>query len=183
MKGIILVGNGTSVLDQPIGHLVDSYETVVRFNYYWIKGYEQYVGKKTDIWFTTVAQKGFRSNVPYKMIYEHSWEWDANKDKTLSKLSTMFPTTPIIKTEKKICNDIANYSGIHNYTAYSTGLIAAYMFSSLYNHVTLYGFDWWDKTRSKHHYGDVQTIGNIHKPICEYNILKKLEQDNRVSFI
>lgn len=183
MKNIILVGNGTSVLDNQLGHLVNGYDTVVRFSYYWITGYEQYVGEKTDIWFTTVAQNGFRSKTNYREIYEHSWEWDIDKDKTYSKLVEMFPDTPITKTERQICTDIENYSGIHAYTAYSTGTIAAYMFSKLYGHVTLYGFDWWDKHRSKHHYGDSQKIGNLHKPDLEHQIIKQLERDNRVCFL
>lgn len=46
---ILLVGNGPSVLQHEVGYLIDMYETVVRFNNFQIKGYEQYVGQRTTI--------------------------------------------------------------------------------------------------------------------------------------
>ena len=52
MKEIILVGNGSSMLDKKNSYEIDSYKKVVRFNSFKIKGYEDYVGTKTNIWFT-----------------------------------------------------------------------------------------------------------------------------------
>ena len=44
---IVIVGNGTSILDNPNGHKIDSFETVLRFNGFKIKKHEEYTGTKT----------------------------------------------------------------------------------------------------------------------------------------
>ena len=46
---IIIVGNGTSILDKPNGNKIDSFDTVLRFNGFKIKGHEEYTGIKTNI--------------------------------------------------------------------------------------------------------------------------------------
>ncbi len=44
---VIIVGNGTSILDSKNGKSIDSFDDVVRFNSFRIKDYEEYTGKKT----------------------------------------------------------------------------------------------------------------------------------------
>tara|TARA_B100000287_G_C20655222_1_gene788332 strand:+ start:923 stop:1621 length:699 start_codon:yes stop_codon:yes gene_type:complete len=46
---VILVGNGESLLGSNMGEVIDSYDTVVRFDGLNIEGYEKDVGTKTDI--------------------------------------------------------------------------------------------------------------------------------------
>jgi hypothetical protein len=46
---VILVGNGESLLGSNMGKVIDSYDTVVRFDGLNIEGYEKDVGTKTDI--------------------------------------------------------------------------------------------------------------------------------------
>lgn len=48
----VLIGNGPSVLRRKLGKKIDTAETVVRLGSFKIKGYEEYVGTKTDIWVT-----------------------------------------------------------------------------------------------------------------------------------
>ena len=48
--GVIIVGNGRSVLGGRAGPCVDQFATVIRFNDYQISGYEEDVGRKTDVW-------------------------------------------------------------------------------------------------------------------------------------
>lgn len=45
---ILLIGNSGSVLNHKIGHIIDQYDIVCRFNNFELKGYEEYVGSKTD---------------------------------------------------------------------------------------------------------------------------------------
>ena len=49
MKAII-VGNSASILNRNNGYLIDSFDVVIRLNKFKIKGYEKYVGTKTDIY-------------------------------------------------------------------------------------------------------------------------------------
>jgi hypothetical protein len=46
---VVLVGNSKSVLEQPMGSQIDQFDIVVRFNNFEINGYQEYVGRKTDI--------------------------------------------------------------------------------------------------------------------------------------
>lgn len=45
-RPIAVVGNGK--MDRPYGNLIDTYATVIRFNNYRIKGFERFVGHRTD---------------------------------------------------------------------------------------------------------------------------------------
>ena len=48
-SSVIIVGNGESVLKKKSGSYIDSFDTVVRLGSYVTDGFEDYVGKKTDI--------------------------------------------------------------------------------------------------------------------------------------
>ena len=48
---VIVVGNGPSVLDKPLGKEIDKFDTVVRLNYFEFEPVEC-TGEKIDIWFT-----------------------------------------------------------------------------------------------------------------------------------
>lgn len=50
--GLVVVGNGPSLLESGLGSVIDSFATVVRFNEYRTEPpFDQHVGTKTDIWF------------------------------------------------------------------------------------------------------------------------------------
>ena len=49
---VILVGNGSSVLDNKMGEYIDSeFDLVYRINRFKTKGFENYVGGRVDGWF------------------------------------------------------------------------------------------------------------------------------------
>ena len=96
--GVLVVGNGRSVLGCRAGPAVDRFSTVVRFNDFQIEGFESDVGRKTDIWVVSdwTATKLFAKYperkvptiiaVPYKFMgkpYYH--ERRAEVDKELSE--------------------------------------------------------------------------------------------------
>lgn len=47
---VIVIGNGSSVLNEKKGEIIDKFKDVVRFNNYIVRGYEDYIGSKTTIW-------------------------------------------------------------------------------------------------------------------------------------
>jgi len=49
-KNIIVVGNGGGVLEKENGHLIDTFDYVVRMGNCNIRGFERYVGTKTDMY-------------------------------------------------------------------------------------------------------------------------------------
>lgn len=176
---IILVGNGSSVLEKSNGSLIDSFDIVVRFNWYHIKGFEKNVGTKTDYWFTTVADPS-RMEKTYQHIYEHSWNWNNSTDQNYQ----MFINKGLqpIKTTKTTINEIQTYVGSTEYFHYSTGAIAIWMMLKEHSHIVLTGFDWWEKN-NKHHYGDNQEKGHIHNPEKEFTFINKLIEEKKVSFL
>ncbi len=167
---LILVGNGTSLLDKNNGSLIDSFDTVVRFNSYKTIGYEENIGAKTDIWFT-VNDYHIKELNSYKEVYTHSWEKNESKCKLTSEIRKYVKA-------KKIDHDLILSMPIK---APSTGLIAIYYFIEKYGFVTITGFDWWD--REEHHYGDKEVRGTLHKPQEEYKIIKELEKENKLKFL
>ena len=149
MNSILLMGNGPSVQDHELGELIDTYSTVVRFNWYHIDGYEKNVGTKTDVWFTTVFDP-VRSKEEYDIIYEHSWNWDRTTDKCYEKLAKARQkidpdfNTPIVKTFPELCSEMCSFlnkargSKIRllnhqesSLKSWSTGAIAAWWFLNI----------------------------------------------------
>lgn len=49
---VMLVGNGPGMLGRNLGRVIDSFDLVVRFNAYHLRGYEQHIGTRTDVWST-----------------------------------------------------------------------------------------------------------------------------------
>ena len=47
---IIVVGNASTCLNKKLSKLIDSYHKVVRLNNFKTDGYEDFVGRKTDVW-------------------------------------------------------------------------------------------------------------------------------------
>lgn len=165
-KKVLLVGNGTSILDKELGEKIDTFDTVVRFNSYTTKGYEKYTGTKTDIWFTCMDKHLNKVN-DYNQVIVHSW---FNEDEC-----------ELFKKLKNKRSDITKIKNInyHELKAPSTGLIAIDYFLNDNYEVYLHGFDWWD--REKHHYADEEIRGELHKPKDEYEIIKGF--GDRVKFI
>ena len=58
----ILVSNGPVVKSREAGDLIESFDTIVRFNNFETRGYEKYVGKRTDIWATRICESIQRRN-------------------------------------------------------------------------------------------------------------------------
>ncbi len=181
-KQIVLVGNGTSILNKPNGKLIDSYDIVVRFNLFHTKDYEEYAGTKTDTWWTTVYNTERLEDSDCWEIIEHSWEWDPKKDNTHQKISDYLGYSPT-KTERTIIKEMQNIDIDKSYHCYSTGVIALYMMSKEYKEISIVGFDWWEgnlKPTDKHHYGDNYTVGRNHKPQRELAFIKQLAKKCKI---
>lgn len=166
---IILIGNGTSILDTQNGKIIDQYNNIVRFNSFKIKGFENYTGNNTNTWIT-VNRTHIQSINEFDNIIVHSWANEANC-KLLKEFSKI---RPVAKFKKDLISSIPIKTP-------STGLIAIYYFLKQYDVVTITGFDWWD--REVHHYGDKEQRGTLHKPDEEYKIIKEFIDNKKVKFL
>lgn len=180
---MILVGNGTSLIEKQHGALIDSFEDVVRFNSYKTQGYETSTGTKTTVWFNVVPFENTRHPLilkPYREVYIHSWEWSKEKCKLWKSLEPLFEC-PVYKVENQIILELQEYASDKVYYGYSTGLIAIWMMLKRHPHVTITGFDWWE--REKHHYSDNAPRGTLHQPQKEFIVINKLIGEGRLSFL
>lgn len=174
MARVILIGNGTSVLDNPLGQKVDEFDTVVRFNSFKTIGLEEFTGKRTDIWVTCVAHNKHMKNInDFKRVIVHSWTKRANECLLFKKIKDK--RTDAYKIENGPINRLVN-KGVKDP---STGLIAIEYFLETNAEVYLHGFDWWD--RERHHYADSEKRGTLHKPQLEYKVIK--EFGDRLKFL
>ena len=68
-KSIIIIGNGQSILNNEFQDKIDAFDIVVRINNYKIKGYEHFLGAKTDVWFNGANSKLILpESIPNKII-------------------------------------------------------------------------------------------------------------------
>jgi SAM-dependent methyltransferase len=176
---IILVGNGPSILEHEYGQLIDSYDVVVRFNWYHTKGFEKHTGVKTNVWVTTIFDVP-RSKFEYDHVIYHSWGRNIDNDKNYLKFKERFNTFDKLDYVP-IVDEIQQYTNNKKYKTYSTGALILWQYLKKYETVDIIGFDWWSKSENdNHHYGDKQKIGRIHKPSIELELFSKLISEKRV---
>ena len=162
---VILIGNGSSVMDHEHGSLIDSFDVVVRFNRFRTKGFEKNVGTKTTHW----------------IIVDSGWQWlsgyvdgvEGSDPKVLETFENVMFSIPGFKFDAEVNKlsqlnlDPKKYSvitsdievAINNVVDFrpqwpTTGLIAMQFFSTMYKDVYTYGFDGHNKRYKDYHYFD-----------------------------
>lgn len=189
---IIIVGNGTSLLQKENGSLIDSFSNIVRFNMFSINNYQQYVGERTTHWATCVYRKDinaqfnndFRYTLNLKKLFLHTWEWNLEKN-ALFKHFSEHPTYKNIIQNTKIEDiiEIQEYVGNKDYFPYSTGAIVTWLLSKEFKMLHLTGFDWWNTPENQHHYHNKEIRGTLHQPHIEKKFFDKLESEGKLKFL
>jgi len=78
-KKVLVVGNSPSVLQYNYGELIDTFDIVIRCNWYKILGYENHVGTKTSIWAIAIGREFMR--IHEKQTSTHFLERDQDPKK------------------------------------------------------------------------------------------------------
>lgn len=169
---VILIGNGSSVLDRQLGKIIDSFGRVIRFNSFKLSGFEDNVGTKTTDWYNTrlFSEGDFRFHIAYYRYVFHSWSWNKRPIKYEEMFSLVMADIKS-STNEKTTIEMTDFLG-EKYKWFSTGAIAAWEMLKEFDRVHLFGFDWWERT--KHHYGDGEIRGVVHKPDMEKRFFQKL---------
>ena len=68
-KNVILIGNGSKLLDFNYGEVIDNFDEIVRFNGYQINTFEKHLGSKTHTYFCTDEWQHEINNNITKKIY------------------------------------------------------------------------------------------------------------------
>ena len=169
MREIILVGNGPSVLNRKLGKEIDKFPLVVRFNAFLTKGYEEYVGTKTDYWVTCDIHPRWHKDYEKVILCSFSRQQDNH---ILKALRLKYPDCDHFpeQTWQKVLKDM-------NFLAPSSGAVAVTYFIESYK-VHLYGFDFF--AGQTHHYGDKVIAGPNHSPQHEFEYFRKLIVSGKV---
>ena len=103
---IIVTGNGSSVLSHEVGHIIDVFVDVVRFNDYQIGGFEKYIGTKTTIWARSNSIRTIeRDWKPFKQVIVIAPEWNYNNVPKLLKRKangTAVPREDALNLQKEL---------------------------------------------------------------------------------
>jgi hypothetical protein len=180
-QSILLIGNGPSVFHSRHRDVVDAFDHVVRFNYYEIDGYEDYVGTKTTVWcshFVRIDRENdvpiglhlHKNNPPPTTVDRAVWMGKENRKLIKTITSPHYPQGEIEKDRP------------------TTGLVCALYFLEAIkvNKIHLLGFDHFNKRNSKlHHYWNNKAYaGPIqHDGAREAKILSPYKQAGRVVYL
>ena len=172
-SSILIIGNGESILKYDFGRKIDTYPTIARINNYKIKGYEQKVGTKTDIWINGANSKlEKKTKYPNKILTFIPSDILAKKEKNINNYvsnrlkldNNRFEVTPL--------NSIKNFEKKINHNRLTTGLYSILCATENYNEVIIHGFDFFINSKSHYYNSKIASIIN------EYFLRKGKKHDN-----
>lgn len=155
-KTIVVIGNGTSILDYKFGNLIDSFTDVVRFNDYVISGFEEYIGLKTTIWARSNSKRTKdRDWSQFKRVIIASPEWNFKTTNNIPQGRNNYYI--ISKDQSFSLQEKLNLPGRIVKKGYpskrgwpSTGLLTLNYLLNEYSEIYIYGFDCFDKKGNKY---------------------------------
>lgn len=157
---IVLVGNGPSAVDRLLGKEIDAHDLVVRFNNFILNGYEDFIGRRTDVHavnegmlFGGIEDRG----LPVLMAVP--WTKDTNPCLWQRMDYLMPPGWDLI------CEEVARAFDRCTTKWPSTGLLTLLHYAAIGHSVSLVGFDCFQSGR--HHYGDGDLFCGCHDPSIE----------------
>jgi len=146
MMRLVIVGNGASVLCNKNGKFIDECDHVIRINKWPGKGYEEYIGKKRDIYCSWNGRYN-RCNVDFLSTFNEFWVMENKNDFNTYNVSVEVLQYLHQKQTHYLSEiDIVNLKNEINYDGPampSTGFCAIYKCLELYSNADIYitGFD------------------------------------------
>ena len=195
---VILVGNGSSVLDNKMGEYIDSeFDLVYRINRFKTKGFENYVGSRVDGWF--LADTGVQWIINPKKEIEGSMRYTDFKYVFIYCPNFKY-NTGALEYKQNIDGEIQMISPVYEDNINSivdlkpmwptTGLVAIQFLLENYKNIYTYGFDGKSKKYEYIHYYDqgdeTRLTERWHRPRVDHNIelekkyLGMLRKDGKV---
>jgi hypothetical protein len=165
-KEIIVIGNGTSVLNYQMGELIDSFREVVRFNDYQTKGYESFIGSKTTIWARSNSKRTReREWLSYKNVIIASPEWNFGNIKNIIKDKSNAIVIPKeqsldLQNELELPGRVVKRGEMSKRGWPSTGLLILNYLLKYNKFVYIYGFDCFKKEGGdpRHYYNNKEKM-------------------------
>jgi len=184
---VILIGNGSSVLDNEMGEYIDSeFDLVYRINRFKTEGFEKYVGSRVDGWF--LADTGVQwiinpkeeiegsmryTDFKYVFIYTPNFKYDMGAIEYISNPTGEIQMIPRIYEDK--INSIIDF----NPNWPTTGLVTIQFLIETYGKIYIHGFDGHSiKYKYIHYYdgGDETRLSEkFQKSRIDHNHIKEKE--------
>lgn len=157
---VVLVGNGPSLLREPLGAEIDAHDEVVRFNRFKIAGFEAFTGSRTTLWstFGHGYLPGDEDVRPTRMIFVYGERGEpAYEPAEIYRIPKAFYNEQWQKLKTK-----ANRPPEARPCSISSGFVVAMWLLNVVGleRVTLAGFDHFRKDHSnQHHYYNPRGYG------------------------
>ena len=198
MEKVILVGNGSSVLDNELGEYIDSeFDLVYRINRFKTKGFEKHTGTRVDGWF--IGDVGVQWIINPKEEIEGSMRYTDFKYVFIYVPNFKYNTGEL-EYIQNLDGEIQMISPVHEDNINSivdlkpmwptTGLVAVQFLLENYQNIYIHGFDGKSKKYEYIHYYDqgdeTRLTERWHRPRVDHNIelekkyLGMLRKDKKV---
>lgn len=169
---VLIVGNGSSALAKEVGKEIDSFDgLVVRLNNYTIKGFEKWVGTRTDVW-VSVERFANLINDFHQKRYFYSYRFD---DKTQDVIN-------FLRAERLPIEYGRIASERMRYYHPSLGAVVTTFYLEQGHEVYLWGFDFFAERRPHHYNNDGVKIGAWHDRRAEWLFFNQLLDDGKVKY-
>lgn len=178
MSHCVLVGNGSQ--DRKLGDVVDTFEHVYRFNRFKLEGFVEYVGTRCTHWVlnNALTQQSHYTNNIKKIKKQHPEFLQTivitESEKSLTKLKTL-------KKQYEDFDYIID-KGRLGKEKMSTGILTIKYLVSIYDYISLVGFDF---GKSNHYWGNFSPSdkpGN-HAWEEEQRFVNKLVESKKVKIL
>lgn len=152
-SSVILVGNGPSLIQTKRGKFIDTFDEVIRFNNFAIKGFEEFTGRKTTLWSAFFKKPEDEARFPRAFCIHE-------RDKPLPGVAISYSMASWFydRVRKQVQERSLWWSGFQKDTspilASSGLLLTAYLLEVVgVEQVFVAGFDHFSKAKSgQHHY-------------------------------
>lgn len=173
-QNVVVVGNGPSIKRQKLGRIIDSFDHVIRINYFETDGFDEWAGNRTTIHATHGKHNGKKGGYSCDhtlWLHEHkAWEcrhsWLVPKSFYWNLVSQWTPDKSILP---------------------SAGFVTvAWLLANGVQRVHLAGFDHFSKERDPiHHYWEsiAKTQPKEHSPQREADVFEQWRQDGNVTYL
>ncbi len=190
LSKVCLVGNSGKLLSTKYGSQIDKYDIVIRCNHAPTKNYEDYVGSKTTLRIVngecfagvvkpqehTSADPNFLPNLPSQdLLFWKVWVIE----ELIKGIYKNVNIHNLYFLNSQIVNTIVSQFGLKREP--STGLIMIYLLLSYFNKVDMYGFTFWENKYDYHYFEKVHKPEVAHNFNLEHQIMKQLEQQDRLT--
>jgi len=181
---IILVGNGSSVLQQELGEKIDSHNIVVRFNNCVLEGYEQNIGQKC----TFLARRAcddikLHPVDMFQQIYVFVplCKWTPFMPPVIDEVKQFYGNKCIIVGTNYTIQTAQKLGQNDPQTKWpSIGMLAIDYFLQYFKQLTLYGFDGIIDGREGHYFPKPPKDSLYHDFETEQNYIKQLITQKRI---